>query len=459
MAAKPLQNVLRRSIAGPQTDFLQFLDGFSMQPQDIVIRNQSRGTDPRTFYRSLEQDDRVFAVLQKRYTNVLNGTLVVEPGRRRGMSATRVDRKAADMVKDQLRNMGTNSNDLLEGSAAKAHFATGFTNFTLGMLDALLMGYAVGEIMWNVDGSEIVAEEIRMRDQRRFSFVKKEDEFQLHLHQKSGKFELLPLPARKFITYTWGSNDDPYGLGLGHRLYWPVFFKRRGMSYWLKFLEKHGIPTVLAKTDSADPVVRNNLFNAAKALQSESVVVIKNDEMIELIEATRGAIQTGGYEALNDAMNKTITITIVGSELSTDIKDGGSRAATTVHSQEEKNLAIKDGDELQEGPYQRLSKWITYHNFAEDVATPIIFRRYPLQENLDEEVRILKVLSEIGFEANTEAGIKYVNDTFGKGSDEPIFQYTGKKDSPSQGPSEQEENERDREGEENFQDEQEGKDQ
>ena len=446
---------MKRSLAGPASEYLSFLDGFQMSSQDRVLRYETGSKDPRVFYRELEQDDRVFAVLQKRYTNVLNGDVVIEPGKRRGMSSTRADKKAADMVNEQIKNMGNTRVGNVENNAAKAYFPSAFTNFTMGMLDAIHMGYAVGEVMWEIDGDEVVASEVIPREQDRFLFVKNGDEYHLHLQDSMSMAHSRPLPARKFIVYTWGSNNDPYGLGLGNRLYWPVFFKRRGMSFWLKFLEKHGIPTVVGKTTSADDQERKKLLDAAKALQSDSAVVIDEGDMLDLLEVTRGAIQTGGYEQMNAQMNKAITITVLGSELSTDINEGGSRAATTVHSQEEKNLAIKDGRELAGGPYSRLVQWIVYHNFTDDVAMPIIQRRYPLQENLEEEARIMKTLSEMGFEATTESGLVFVNEKFGKGSEDPIFEYTGKKESSGG----QDEEDRDREGEKNFQDEQDGTDQ
>ena len=459
MAARNLPQVLKRSLAGASTDWLQMLNGFTVQSRDEVLRFESRGKDPRTFYRQLTQDPRVFAVLQKRYTNVISGDLVVEPGRRKGLSATRADKKAAEMVEYQIREMGKDTTMELEERAAKAHFASGFTSFSLGMMDAILMGYSVGEIIWGRDGTECVVEEIKMRDQRRFSFVKNRDDFELHLHKAYGSLDTEPLPPRKFITYTWGSSDDPYGLGLGNRLYWPVFFKRKGLAFWGTFLEKHGIPTVWAKSNSSDPAERGKLFSAAKALMSDSVVVTDTEDVIELLEAARGAANTNSYEQLHNAMNKAITILIVGSELSTDINEGGSRAATVVHSQEEKNLAIKDGVELSNGPFQRLARWITWYNFTGDVATPIIYYRYPLQENLEEEARILDTLHNIGFRASTEAGLKYVNDKFGRGYDEPIFEYKEpeKATSGSRNPDLEEAN-RDREGEQNFQDERDGTD-
>ena len=45
----------------------------------------------------------------------------------------------------------------------------------------------------------------------------------------------LLLPGRKFWQFSVGANhsDNPYGLGLAHSLYWPVFFKRSDIKFWL----------------------------------------------------------------------------------------------------------------------------------------------------------------------------------------------------------------------------------
>ena len=63
------------------------------------------------------------------------------------------------------------------------------------------------------------------------------------------------LPDRKFIIHSVGGKDgSPYGLGVGHRLFWPVFFKRQGISFWLIFAEKFGTPTAVGKyPGGADP--------------------------------------------------------------------------------------------------------------------------------------------------------------------------------------------------------------
>ena len=86
----------------------------------------------------------------------------------------------------------------------------------------------------------------------------------------------------KFWTFNTGSDNDdsPYGLGLGHQLYWPTFFKRNGLKFWLTFLGKFGGPTAIGKLPGAmidDPIKRADVLAALKAIQSDSAVVIPEE--------------------------------------------------------------------------------------------------------------------------------------------------------------------------------------
>ena len=81
---------------------------------------------------------------------------------------------------------------------------------------------------------DIIIDKIKVRDRQRFGF----DGFgNLRLKtfaQPDGEL----LPDRKFWNFSTGADhdDEPYGLGLAHWLYWPVFFKRAGIQYWMIFL-------------------------------------------------------------------------------------------------------------------------------------------------------------------------------------------------------------------------------
>ncbi|HHA2395755.1 TPA: DUF935 family protein, partial [Stenotrophomonas maltophilia] len=100
-------------------------------------------------------------------------------------------------------------------------------------------------------------------------------------------------------------DDEPYGLGLAHWLYWPVLFKRNGLKFWLIFLEKFGMPTAVGKydTNATDPE-KAKLLQATRAIQTDSGIIMPKGMELALLEAGRSG--TADYKALQDYMDATI---------------------------------------------------------------------------------------------------------------------------------------------------------
>ena len=378
--------------------------------QDDVLYRQGRG-DFLKIYRDLFRDPRVQTAFEKRCTNVTRAEWIVEPGKRRGMSSTKEDQRVADLVTEQLQTMGSQTEADRRSKTAYAAFQTGFDAITAGLLEAIVMGFSVGELLWQRDGATVYVDQVRMRDQRRFRFDR-EDRLRLITRQSMWKGE--ELQAKKYLVYTWGSQWDPYGLGLGHQLYWPVFFKRQDISYWLRFLDKYGMPTVLAKGDASQ---KNALLDAAEAVQSESAVFINDNEMLELLEASRSALSSGGYDALVEYMDKEITTLILGSTLSTDVGDKGSFAAADVHRDETRLRGMTDAANLNEYLTRSLSTWITFFN-SDTAVAPIIKRLFPEEEDLSAVAKRWQILHQMGFVPTQD----FVNEKFGKGPDDPVFE-------------------------------------
>lgn len=61
-------------------------------------------------------------------------------------------------------------------------------------------------------------------------------------------------------------------MGLAHYLYWPTFFKRNGIKFWLIFLEKFGMPTAAAKL----PPGQKSVEMMKEPLADEAVETVRN---------------------------------------------------------------------------------------------------------------------------------------------------------------------------------------
>lgn len=126
------------------------------------------------------------------------------------------------------------------------------------------MGWSVSEFVPTIRDNRIVPKKIIKRRQRRFVYVQPEENAapELRLLTKENMLTGIKLPEKKFIVHRCNPEDDnPYGTGLGLQLYWPVFFKRKGIIAWNKLNDRFGSPTPGASTRVTLAQRRNRHFS------------------------------------------------------------------------------------------------------------------------------------------------------------------------------------------------------
>lgn len=377
-----------------------------IQSGDPVFIKEARGQ--HKVYRDLERDPKVHACLQRRYDMVVNAETHIRKAPRRSFSR-REDERMRDMVEYQIKSMGVSiENDDVN---ARASHATDFVGAQYGLLDAVLMGYSVGEIMWNTDGKEIYVQEIKIRDQSRF---KADKEHRWRLLKRDDFLQGELLPRRKFLFYTNGSHYDPYGLGLGYRLYWPVWFKRKSLSFWLRFLDKYGGPTAVGKYPAGSLKDKQDLLmDAAAAIHSDHAVVIPENMAIELLQSITTAAQQG-YDQIEKYLDGQISQAVLGVTLTTDISGTqGSRAAAETHMHGERGVGERDGNFLMHFFTNTLSRYITDFNSGLDTPAPQFLKIFPHYDALRELVSIDQMLFNLGYRRKLES----VNEVYGNGEE------------------------------------------
>lgn len=360
-------------------------DNLIMAAGDTVLA--TRGGGDYSIYEDIARDDQVKTCRQQRELALIGKEWAVEPG-----DSSRKARKAADRLEAALDNLA-------------------WDDKTQKMLSAVLYGYAVGEIMWTTDGTEIAIADILVRNRRRFGFLPSGE---LRLRTFGNQMDGEALPAGKFWAFSCGADhdDEPYGLGLGHYLYWPVFFKKNGLKFWLTFLEKFGQPTAVGKfpAGASDPE-KARLLQALASIQSSTAIRIPEGMIIELLEATRSG--TADYTALYDRMNAAISKVYIGHSAGADStagKLGGEDNAGDVRED-----LIKADADLICGSFNRtVARWITYYNDGPDVAPPKVWRKVEPPEDLQAAASKDKTLFDMGFKPT----IKYITDTYGEGYEE-----------------------------------------
>ena len=281
----------------------------------------------------------------------------------------------------------------------------------LGLESEVALGTDVAaEHLKSQDGRYAYPEQVSYFDPEYFKF---DVENRLRV-MVEGQAEGRLLPSRKFLVYTYGSLTDPYGLGLGNRLYWPVWFKRKSMAFWLRFLDKWSGPTVVGKlpADAAgDTEERDALLATAAAAQSDKAVVIYEEQDLELLQAIQTAAQQG-FDQIAKFLDGQIAQTVLGVTLTTEISGEGSRAATREHG--DKEMYVGKADALRGCSFlnRTLCRWLRDFNARREASRPpIIVKRFP-------DFDMLKLLAGIDtqiFQTGYRRKLESVDKTYGYG--------------------------------------------
>lgn len=356
-----------------------------LTPTDSILSSKG-GIANLQIYRELLRDDQVSSVWMQRRLALTSCETMVEPGAEDATS-----KAAAEALKAELDAL--NWDDITD----KALFAAFY-------------GWGVAEIIWRPNGSRVSFDRIVVRDRARFRF---DIEHGVHLWTSGSGF--VKMPDRKFWTISTGADhhDEPYGLGLAHALYWPCFFKRNDIKFWLIFLEKFGMPTAVAKLPGGsidDPVQRGKAIKMLRQIATDAGVVVPEDTdkgpVVELLEAARSG--AADYKSMKDAMDAAISKIVVGQTMTTD--NGSSKSQAEVHAGVAQKIVEADSDLLcgsfNNGPVKWWSEW----NFPGAVP-PLVYRLTEPPEDLVQRAERDGKIFALGFEPDEE----YIRETYGEG--------------------------------------------
>lgn len=332
---KPAAPELHTEIASRLRDPFEPLFMGVIRPNDPLLGEYGNNWQ---MYRDLKRDGKVFAGLQKRVLALISRPWTVQPMD----DASQADAKVVQRI--------------LEGF--------NFDALCADLMEALLCGFSPAEVMWTVRDGLVMPERIARRAQRRFVYVQADDSTppELRLLTRDDMIRGVALPPRKFIVHRVNPEDDnPYGTGLGLQLYWPTFFKRKGVIAWNKLCDRFGTPTPWGKhpRDAGGPE-KNTLFAALKAFSNDGVIMTPEGSMIELLESKlTGSVTT--HESLCNYMDDWISEVILGQEPRQ--KGGGALAAASKEREGVRlELTQADSDLLSGTLNATLIAWICEYN-------------------------------------------------------------------------------------------------
>lgn len=370
----------------------------------LLTRGNGQGLK---LYDKLLDDAHIYAVMRKLAGAIASREWTVTPG-----SDKRLEKKAADIVREQLLNLNTKDiNPTEENHTSVKGFDALTTAFVMG---GVLNGRHFGEVMWATEGNRTIAVEVRSRDPRQFAFAKGNYGYVLRHLTKENSWSGVEVPLKKILAWSHGGLDgNPYGRAMGRVLFWPNFFKKNGIRFWLKFVERFAAPKPTGRYPrGATPQQVAELRAALAAFANETEIAIPEGMLIEYLEAaSSGTIDT--YQSLCAFMDAQISRAVLGETGTTDqTGSGGSRARDQVGNEVRLEISKAIADSLSYS-FNRLATWITDYNLPGAIP-PKIWRVFDEQEDLNGRVNRDKTLFDLGYRINAET----VTSTYGEGYDQ-----------------------------------------
>lgn len=341
-----------------------------LEQGDSILRDLNDSIRP---YYEVWADDQVISTFNQRKRAVLSAPVSIEPG-----GSDDIDIKAANEFRENMK--------LLD-----------MDDMTDKQLNALFFGYMVQENIWVPNGSSIWLKDVKTRKPERFLF---DTDHNIRLLTKDKPVKGISTEPVYFWAFTCGAitHDNPYGLGIGYYVYWLNRFKKMGLKFWLKYLERFAQPTMVAKFPaSAGPEDINTLLNTITSLASDFGAVIPEDMNIEMVEATRSG--TADYRALRDIINSAISKIIVGQTMTTD--NGASNAQSRTHQKTKTDVAMSDGDMWASAFTRNVAKTWTELNYP-GAKVPVVKRDVEPKQSTIEMARTDKEIAALGWELTPE---------------------------------------------------------
>lgn len=343
---------------------------------DEVLRVHGHGQ--LELYEKILDDEQTLACFNQLRSSIVARETRVEPG-----GDSELDARAADYIRT-----------IVESSV--------WDQACWKMLVGVMFGFGVAECLFELRGSMVHLSGLRVRRAARFRWTRGGE---LRLMRDDGT--PIALPPRKMWTFSIGAHhdDDPYGRGLAHWLYWPTWFKRNAIRFWAVHLERFSGITPVASVPPGTydtETERQKLLRTLHEIRGGGAIVIPKGIDLELAQALRDS--GGDYEKFVNLMNAAISKIILQQTMTTD--DGASLSQAQVHAKVSGYNAKAIADILCESFRQGPVRWLVEWNFP-GAKLPMLYRDFSESVDLAALAQRDQALAGIGWRP-TEQRIREV---------------------------------------------------
>jgi phage gp29-like protein len=273
------------------------------------------------------------------------------------------------------------------------------------LLDAIGSGYSGSAIIWGEGGSRI-------------------EHFQ-HVHPANWIFDLHGNPAligedgkeralceyhpNQFVFHTQKMKPGlPCRGGLLRTLVWLYFFKHYALRDRARYLERFGIPFVMAKVrrdDFDDDGIRSNILSSLAKMGNDGVGLVTDGAELQILNQNA---QGGGEHFQNwcEYIDDIFALTILGQVASSKSSSGFSKGQ--IQENVRCDLIESDSRNLMETVNKQIIRPLERFKFGTEGLLKFNLDFDP-KKNLKEKAEIIKILSDSGFRIKRN----YIEKTFG----------------------------------------------
>jgi phage gp29-like protein len=310
-------------------------------------------------------------------------------------------RKAGTMIKNWSLDMNNSSKSIFAEVERTLDRLNVFSIIN-EILDAPWYGFQPLEITWQEVNGLIQPVAVTGKPSRWFCFSAKNELLLRTKLKLSGEM----LPDRKFLLAQHDATyENPYGRKIASLVFWYFIFKKKGLKWWVTFLEKFGIPYLIGKTPPGSPVEKNkDLCSKLAAMVHAAVAVIPDDSSVEILSGKLSSASTStntgnsaSHEELLNYCDRAFTKAILGHSGAAD-STPGRLGGENIADQATQDIIDTD-TKLVCGVLNDLIVWFVQINYGDQA-------RYPkfILKNIENSINLARAERD---KTLAETGIKF----------------------------------------------------
>ncbi len=232
-----------------------------------------------------------------------------------------------------------------------------------------MMGFALGQLVWKRT-KDAWTPHLKVWHPQWVYVI--EDSNEWHVTTREGDVIIEPGDGHWILM---GPGQRPWMHGLIRALAIPWLIRQYALRDWARFSERHGMPIVKAMVPAmVKDDEQSDFFTNVRALATETTVLLPQNVDgegrgfdMDIIEARDNGWES--FKGLADQMSDIYAVTVLGNNLTAEIRVGSRAAASTAEGRFDE-LVKQDAEELSTATRGQALTWHTRLNFGDAELAP-----------------------------------------------------------------------------------------